>query len=123
RSTAFRLSHAEGFRASALQALANCAFDPRERAVHCGLQGGVTLFYENRRQAAQDDFDGAALVGSAARAVHVLDAHARALDRTRELAQLAVELAPEIRDRKSTRLNSSHVKISYAVFCLKKKKL
>src|SRR5438067_10324334 len=30
-------------------------------------------------------------------------------------------LAP--RDRKSTRLNSSHVSISYAVFCLKKKKL
>src|SRR5690606_39911810 len=28
----------------------------------------------------------------------------------------------ENRDRKSTRLNSSHVKISYAVFCLKKKK-
>src|SRR5690625_7515472 len=27
------------------------------------------------------------------------------------------------RDRKSTRLNSSHVAISYAVFCLKKKKL
>src|SRR4249919_4208183 len=27
-----------------------------------------------------------------------------------------------LRDRKSTRLNSSHVKISYAVFCLKKKK-
>src|SRR3989442_10945004 len=27
-----------------------------------------------------------------------------------------------IRDRKSTRLNSSHVRISYAVFCLKKKK-
>src|SRR5690606_30698694 len=34
------------------------------------------------------------------------------------------ELADHIglRDRKSTRLNSSHVKISYAVFCLKKKK-
>src|SRR3989442_5694620 len=29
---------------------------------------------------------------------------------------------PEARDRKSTRLNSSHVRISYAVFCLKKKK-
>src|SRR5699024_12419538 len=27
-----------------------------------------------------------------------------------------------VRDRKSTRLNSSHVSISYAVFCLKKKK-
>src|SRR5690606_41858504 len=31
------------------------------------------------------------------------------------------ELAVERLDRKSTRLNSSHVKISYAVFCLKKK--
>src|SRR5207302_7525656 len=30
--------------------------------------------------------------------------------------------AGAILDRKSTRLNSSHVKISYAVFCLKKKK-
>src|SRR5436309_11861385 len=30
------------------------------------------------------------------------------------------EVAP-LADRKSTRLNSSHVKISYAVFCLKKK--
>src|SRR6266496_4973512 len=29
---------------------------------------------------------------------------------------------PEAPDRKSTRLNSSHVEISYAVFCLKKKK-
>src|SRR5690606_16359334 len=30
-------------------------------------------------------------------------------------------MANAYRDRKSTRLNSSHVKISYAVFCLKKK--
>src|SRR5699024_11655702 len=30
--------------------------------------------------------------------------------------------SPRKRDRKSTRLNSSHVSISYAVFCLKKKK-
>src|SRR5207249_5971236 len=29
---------------------------------------------------------------------------------------------PALLDRKSTRLNSSHVSISYAVFCLKKKK-
>src|SRR3712207_8140419 len=33
----------------------------------------------------------------------------------------AVELDPP--DRKSTRLNSSHANISYAVFCLKKKKI
>src|SRR5436309_12570282 len=31
------------------------------------------------------------------------------------------KLALQHQDRKSTRLNSSHVKISYAVFCLKKK--
>src|SRR5258707_6185986 len=31
------------------------------------------------------------------------------------------ELHNHIRDRKSTRLNSSHANISYAVFCLKKK--
>src|SRR5690606_5070682 len=31
-------------------------------------------------------------------------------------------IALQVEDRKSTRLNSSHVKISYAVFCLKKKK-
>src|SRR5438445_9180522 len=30
--------------------------------------------------------------------------------------------APSLPDRKSTRLNSSHANISYAVFCLKKKK-
>src|SRR5439155_15423117 len=33
-----------------------------------------------------------------------------------------VEQHPAVGDRKSTRLNSSHVAISYAVFCLKKKK-
>src|SRR5437660_9790834 len=35
----------------------------------------------------------------------------------KEFADISAE-----RDRKSTRLNSSHVAISYAVFCLKKKK-
>src|SRR5256885_13327519 len=36
-----------------------------------------------------------------------------------DLVALALE---DVRDRKSTRLNSSHLVISYAVFCLKKKK-
>src|SRR2546422_8495998 len=36
--------------------------------------------------------------------------------------QLSRSSTPRIRDRKSTRLNSSHGYISYAVFCLKKKK-
>src|SRR5690625_6163765 len=34
----------------------------------------------------------------------------------------AQDSSPEAEDRKSTRLNSSHVAISYAVFCLKKKR-
>src|SRR2546421_9143640 len=38
------------------------------------------------------------------------------------LAGQRVELPLVVRDRKSTRLNSSHDQISYAVFCLKKKK-
>src|SRR5438105_6728758 len=36
-------------------------------------------------------------------------------------AQSTREFCPSFRDRKSTRLNSSHEWISYAVFCLKKK--
>src|SRR5690606_40391688 len=39
-----------------------------------------------------------------------------------ELARAIEPCDAVIVDRKSTRLNSSHVKISYAVFCLKKKK-
>src|SRR3989442_8509628 len=38
------------------------------------------------------------------------------------VAQRARHAGHAARDRKSTRLNSSHVRISYAVFCLKKKK-
>src|SRR3712207_7934190 len=37
-------------------------------------------------------------------------------------ADVKVEVA-NVEDRKSTRLNSSHANISYAVFCLKKKKI
>src|SRR3712207_8813693 len=39
------------------------------------------------------------------------------------LAQQIQQRGPGREDRKSTRLNSSHANISYAVFCLKKKKL
>src|SRR2546430_2894246 len=48
---------------------------------------------------------------------------------TSNLSDLGLEAEPVVwavaadaRDRKSTRLNSSHSQISYAVFCLKKKK-
>src|SRR5256885_4925958 len=39
-----------------------------------------------------------------------------------DLSRLRRTLQKSPRDRKSTRLNSSHLVISYAVFCLKKKK-
>src|SRR5690349_24125075 len=51
-------------------------------------------------------------------------AHALAVARVRQhvRGEAHVLLAAGDEDRKSTRLNSSHVEISYAVFCLKKKK-
>src|SRR3712207_7945383 len=49
-----------------------------------------------------------------------LDALARAL-RVRHLVHVRRARAHGVADRKSTRLNSSHANISYAVFCLKKK--
>src|SRR3712207_7093379 len=57
--------------------------------------------------------------------VHRLPRHVRAgvaqgLPRSRAGEPLQRRLLP---DRKSTRLNSSHANISYAVFCLKKKKI
>src|SRR3989454_6859182 len=55
--------------------------------------------------------------------------HAAAVDRARPAARRRALPAHQAawragcaRDRKSTRLNSSHLVISYAVFCLKKKK-
>src|SRR5690349_25128659 len=46
----------------------------------------------------------------------------RSAQRPRHHGGSDVDRDHEHRDRKSTRLNSSHVEISYAVFCLKKKK-
>src|SRR5688572_369866 len=44
-----------------------------------------------------------------------------AMTRFKGQAELLVVSAAQVLDRKSTRLNSSHSQISYAVFCLKKK--
>src|SRR3712207_8262264 len=47
---------------------------------------------------------------------------AGALSTTAYTRAQAQDVAADLADRKSTRLNSSHANISYAVFCLKKKK-
>src|SRR3712207_7946431 len=49
--------------------------------------------------------------------------HIEVVERTTDLRSNLVELfRTDMEDRKSTRLNSSHANISYAVFCLKKKR-
>src|SRR5699024_12086277 len=44
------------------------------------------------------------------------------LNKLEKYFELNQDVIAHVKDRKSTRLNSSHVSISYAVFCLKKKK-
>src|SRR5690606_12842209 len=68
-------------------------------------------------------------IGEMARAVEVFRENALKVQNMTEEERLGSEQRRKERaemmrslDRKSTRLNSSHVKISYAVFCLKKKK-
>src|SRR5690606_40464045 len=54
-------------------------------------------------------------------AIFLLGALKRSLVLAPEIDPLSHTRFSDEEDRKSTRLNSSHVKISYAVFCLKKK--
>src|SRR5207249_12316912 len=52
--------------------------------------------------------------------VHLARGGARAVPAVGSAGGVALHQLPGGEDRKSTRLNSSHVSISYAVFCLKK---
>src|SRR2546430_11727808 len=81
----------------------------------------TTLFRSRRPEDPQDDHDPAG---------RQAPGHTAAVDERHqgEHASFALVVRPDDddvvldRDRKSTRLNSSHSQISYAVFCLKKKK-
>src|SRR3989442_599713 len=66
--------------------------------------------------------DRVAAMGDVAKraAVHERGATLQRLDEVRVDRVLEQQRHGALRDRKSTRLNSSHVRISYAVFCLKK---
>src|SRR3712207_8783257 len=78
------------------------------RSLAGGVEGGERLVHEEKARGGQErPADGDPLLLAA-----------------RQCRGPAVEEMPdaEERDRKSTRLNSSHANISYAVFCLKKKK-
>src|SRR5690606_41907350 len=63
---------------------------------------------------AVDDDAAPLLIGAWEEAGHVLERDERDVESVAKSDEAS-------RDRKSTRLNSSHVKISYAVFCLKQK--
>src|SRR3712207_8925337 len=88
----------------------------------------TTLFRSQREAAAPVGRAGAAGAPAAAGEVHQQAAPGavRELRQHRErlrVLRLEAEVqAHRAEDRKSTRLNSSHANISYAVFCLKKKK-
>src|SRR5690606_40117847 len=73
------------------------------------------LRFRHRRDAGRETGRALGALGAA------LDQRRLGLPHPRHRARQLVGLL-RARDRKSTRLNSSHVKISYAVFCLKKKK-
>src|SRR3712207_8578640 len=74
---------------------------------HASFRQTLALVFD-----AEPDFEVVAQAGTVAEARKVMG------DREADLAVVDLSLP----DRKSTRLNSSHANISYAVFCLKKKK-
>src|SRR5687768_18251848 len=86
----------------------------------------TTLFRSGPRNGAAVERSGAELQQPAVRRVQlgVREVDARrdqGEERQQRLGRRHCQLPPRAVDRKSTRLNSSHGYISYAVFCLKKK--
>src|SRR5690606_41098109 len=81
----------------------------------------TTLFryFDARDWAAERDHGAAELVPHGERRLLAGERMRLGADQVRAVRHLVQIGAAQ--DRKSTRLNSSHVKISYAVFCLKKK--
>src|SRR5207253_7905721 len=75
----------------------------------------LTVAQENESRTSKREHHGALVDG---RASPVL---LRCHEARRAILAVAIEPVGTRPDRKSTRLNSSHVAISYAVFCLKKK--
>src|SRR5690606_2762308 len=105
-----------------LEALAeahSCVTEPRGRGLMCA----ITLATPELRDAvvtAVREREHVLILGSGPRSIRFrppLTVTAEELDRAVD----ALDRVLAALERKSTRLNSSHVKISYAVFCLKKK--
>src|SRR5947209_10256190 len=101
---------------------AACSKPAPPRAAAAGVAWAVVVLYNQPKDTAAFE------KYYAEKHVPLFAAHAQEIGVTRaELVKFAVTIdgkAPTLyrEDRKSTRLNSSHANISYAVFCLKKKK-
>src|SRR5207302_11358399 len=91
------------------------------------LHDGLPIYVLDTALALQIRDGGALLLGGLDRALRAVIARAEEHRRTICIGRShGIHAEPttfgwKLADRKSTRLNSSHVKISYAVFCLKKK--
>src|SRR5258705_6334267 len=81
----------------------------------------TTLFRSHERVVAERRGDGREQRAAAEREHGAVDDR-QAVEKGKGAVDAAGEVDDAREDRKSTRLNSSHLGISYAVFCLKKKK-
>src|SRR3712207_6840702 len=93
-----------------------------EEAVQVGGQLRLWLHWASVGSSQEDLRSVAHLVGAQGRVVAKEDDQIGGRKRYLSRWQVGERSVDEMRDRKSTRLNSSHANISYAVFCLKKKK-
>src|SRR5690606_41791386 len=93
--------------------------DPSTTAIYTLSLHDALPISSRRRRHGDGDEERDSLLAQQARRLHP---GARGVPGRRQPPGPLSATAFPARDRKSTRLNSSHVKISYAVFCLKKKK-
>src|SRR3712207_9020891 len=103
----------------------SCFFLMIRRPPRSTLFPYTTLFRSPPRDPAAGGVERGEPAPHAELAAAVADQHLVLHDQRRHghaLAQLDLAELGAPQDRKSTRLNSSHANISYAVFCLKKKK-
>src|SRR5437870_12253125 len=123
-TSGLRTSERNGSLRSSLPAQLQQLSDTAHRPVKRGLLGIPSKL--SSKHSLEPDYPFAGLVESAAPAAkhRVSSALPRPLRRLGLwLGLVDSENSDRVRDRKSTRLNSSHVAISYAVFCLKKKRV
>src|SRR6266508_3952338 len=106
------LSHQRPLHAVSISACAEDANDATAPKLACRLQDGLER--PGRVRVVDEDRERLSFVD-------LVEAAWNAADGLDSCSDRGLIHAESTRDRKSTRLNSSHVAISYAVFCLKKK--